>query len=122
MKKLPSVLVVDDEEIIRSLLADAAAARGFAVHTAASGEEALKMIREHPFPVVVLDILLPGITGRKVAEEIARLHPKTRFIILTGGSASAAEFSDIPQVETVLGKPFPIADFLQVLEKLAGAS
>lgn len=120
MKPSWPVLVVDDEEIIRDLLSDAAGSRGFTVRTAVSGEEALACVRERLYPLVILDMNLPGKSGKETAAAIAHLRPETRFVILTGGAASAArEFKDIPRVEGFFCKPFSIFEFLQFLEKLA---
>ena len=120
MKRPFSVLVVDDEEIIRDLLADAAAGRGFAVCAAASGEEALACLREQAYPLVVLDVNLPGKSGKETAAEIARIRPETRFVILTGeGNAAAREFKGLAGVEGFFCKPFSIVEFLEFLEKQA---
>ena len=120
MKRPFPVLVVDDEEIIRDLLADAAAGRGFAVRAAASGEEALACVREKAYPLVVLDVNLPGQSGKETAAKIARLRPETRFVILTGGGSSAAEdFKGLPGVKGFFCKPFSIVEFLEFLEKQA---
>jgi len=121
MKYPRPVLVVDDEEIIRNLMSDALGSRGFAVRTAVSGEEAISCIREKAYSPVVLDINLPGKSGRETAEAIARLRPETRFVILTGGgNASARDFKDIPRVEGFFCKPFSLVDFLRFMENLAG--
>lgn len=120
MKRPFPVLVVDDEEIIRDLLADAASGRGFAVRSAASGEEALACVREKAYPLVVLDVNLPGQSGKETAAKIARLRPETRFVILTGGGSSAAEdFKGLPGVKGFFCKPFSIVEFLEFLEKQA---
>jgi DNA-binding NtrC family response regulator len=120
MKQPFPILVVDDEEIIRDLLAEAASARGFAVRTAVSGEEAIARVQEKPYPLVILDMNLPGKTGKETAAEIAQLRPETRFIILTGGGAAAArEFKDVPQVAGFFCKPFSIIEFLRFLENAA---
>ncbi|MBC7105535.1 MAG: response regulator transcription factor [Firmicutes bacterium] len=66
------ILVVDDEGKIRHLLRMYLEAEGFAVGEAADGHEALAMIREGPWDLVVLDLMLPGVDGWVVCKEIRR--------------------------------------------------
>lgn len=64
------ILVVDDEEDIVELVRFHLAREGFAVETAASGEEALKKVRQGAFALLVLDLMLPGLDGLEVAREL----------------------------------------------------
>jgi len=64
------ILVVDDEEDIVELVRFHLAREGFAVETAASGEEALKKVRQGAFTLLVLDLMLPGLDGLEVARAL----------------------------------------------------
>jgi PAS domain S-box-containing protein len=64
------ILIVDDERQNRQLLEVMLAAEGFAPSTAASGEEALAVIRQHPPDLILLDIMMPGMSGYEVASKI----------------------------------------------------
>ncbi len=64
------ILVVDDEEDIVELVRFHLAREGFAVETAASGEEALKKVRQGAFALLVLDLMLPGLDGLEVARAL----------------------------------------------------
>lgn len=78
------ILLVDDEEKFVETLAERLEARGMAVRTAFSGEEALEKIREKDADVVVLDVLMPGKSGIDTLREIKQIKPLTEVIMLTG--------------------------------------
>ncbi len=78
-----SVLIVDDEAIVRESIRDWLKDAGYQVATAESGEEALKLIEKQDFSVMVLDIRLPGKTGIKVLEEVKSQRPWIKSIIIT---------------------------------------
>ena len=78
------VLLVDDEEEFISTLSERLQLRKVATLVATDGDQALDLVeREHP-PVVVLDIMMPGMGGLDVLEEIKKRYPKTQIILLTG--------------------------------------
>jgi DNA-binding response OmpR family regulator len=65
------ILVVDDDENILSLERTILEQKGFLVTTAGGGEEALKLLREQDFDLVLLDVMMPGLDGWTVARELA---------------------------------------------------
>ncbi len=78
-----SILVVDDEEGVRSFLADALAGAGHAVAQAEDGERALALIASRAFHVVLTDLRMPGMDGMALLRELRREHPETEIIVLT---------------------------------------
>ena len=78
------VLVVDDEEEFVSTLAERLELRGFSVHTAHSGEEALAELEETSADVVVLDVLMPGMDGIDTLREMKNSWPLMEVVMLTG--------------------------------------
>src|SRR5262249_57562287 len=70
-----SILVVDDEEGVRSFLADALAGAGHAVMQAEDGERALALIASRAFHVVLTDLRMPGMDGMALLRELRREHP-----------------------------------------------
>jgi CheY-like chemotaxis protein len=78
------ILVVDDHpSLLRNLVA-LLEDEDFTVVAAASGEEALRLIAEQEFQVIIVDMRLPGISGSEVIEIVAHDHPQLHFIIHTG--------------------------------------
>jgi DNA-binding NtrC family response regulator len=81
------LLVVDDEEKVRIYLARLLAHRGYEVETAADGASALKKITHRDFDVVLLDIIMPGMSGMEVLPQLKRLKPNVQVIMLTGNAS-----------------------------------
>ncbi|MDQ1240535.1 MAG: two-component system, OmpR family, response regulator CpxR [Thermodesulfobacteriota bacterium] len=79
-----TVLLVDDEKEFASTLAERLTLRGLNVYTANSGDDALHMMTNDPADVVVLDLMMPGMSGLKVLERLRTDYPNVRVILLTG--------------------------------------
>lgn len=79
-----SILLVDDEESIRRILARALADDGYEVTTAPDGQAALQLIRHSAPDIVITDIKMPGISGLELLEAIKSERPDTEVIIITG--------------------------------------
>jgi DNA-binding NtrC family response regulator len=78
-----SVLVVDDEPIIRANLAEFLEQEGYSVAAASTGELALDIIARQRFDVMLCDVNLPGIDGIEVLERVTRLSPETFVLLIT---------------------------------------
>jgi len=79
----PHVLVVDDEPALRKVFRTSLAASGFVIKEACSGEEAVEILPQHPFDLVLLDINMPGIGGVEACREIRALAPKIGILMVT---------------------------------------
>lgn len=77
-------LLVDDESDFVETLAERLRLRDVDALVATDGYEALEMLKEHGPPVVLLDVMMPGLGGLQVLREIKRLRPGTQVILLTG--------------------------------------
>jgi len=80
------VLLVDDEKDFVETLAQRLEVRGFDIKIAFSGDEALDLIPEHEFDVIVLDVLMPGRDGIETLWEIKAIKPLIHVIMLTGNA------------------------------------
>jgi len=78
-----SILVVDDEPLIRATLAEYLTGAGFAVTSCASGEEALAEAERRPYDVALCDVQLPGIDGIEVLERLLKISPETFVLLIT---------------------------------------
>lgn len=82
MKK--SILIVEDEKILRISLADALKGEGYTVLAVADAEEALSAIKQGAFSLIITDIRLPGISGLEMLRQSMQLAPSTPVIVMTG--------------------------------------
>jgi DNA-binding NtrC family response regulator len=78
------VLVVDDEKSIRVGLRAFLVAAGYCVDTAADAQEAFGLLEEHHFDVVVVDVVLPGISGLELLQGIGEAAHDAQVIMMTG--------------------------------------
>jgi DNA-binding response OmpR family regulator len=78
------VLIVDDEEELVTTIAERLQIRGIQAEIATDGETALKMIKENPPQVVVLDVMMPGIGGIEILKRMKAQNLQIPVILLTG--------------------------------------
>src|SRR5581483_5425930 len=78
-----SVLIVDDEELIRDTLGEYLTQVGLDVTTCASGEEAVSLAEKRRFDVALCDVQLPGMDGLELLERVQRLSPDTFVLLIT---------------------------------------
>lgn len=78
------ILVVDDSKLSRTFCTDILAADGFDVETASSGMEALNLLKARDFDLVILDLILPDISGQEVLHRSKQIKALTNFIVVTG--------------------------------------
>jgi CheY-like chemotaxis protein len=100
------VLLVEDDDDNRELMAEVLAASGYEVLSAASGADGLKTLSEHSIDVLVTDVGMPGMGGLEVAKAAKAIAPTVPVVVVTGW----AEREDITnargrEVDAVLIKP-----------------
>lgn len=83
MAKDMRILVVDDEDSVRTVMSQVLQDEGFAVTEAANGKQALECMQTGPFSLVITDIVMPEMTGLELLEKIKKHHPETQVIIIT---------------------------------------
>jgi DNA-binding NtrC family response regulator len=83
MAKKGSVLVVDDEEIMREVLETLLSADGYRVDLAKTGEEGLEAYGRRAYDVVLLDVSMPGIGGLRALEEFLKMDPEAVIVMIT---------------------------------------
>jgi DNA-binding response OmpR family regulator len=113
------VLVVDDDDGIRSVLGDALREEGYDVRDARDGDEALAVISRWPPDVIALDLRLPRVRGEVFTREARRrrLAPAAATLVISAEPAA-------PMIASQLGasfmrKPFDLDDFLMAVDELA---
>jgi signal transduction histidine kinase/ActR/RegA family two-component response regulator len=105
------VLVVEDEEQVRSLVVSQLTARGYAVLSAADGREALRVAesRTEPIDVLLADVVMPRMSGPELARLLQRAHPETVVIFMSGYAEEAVLAQGSPGAGgDFIGKPFAV--------------
>ncbi|MBW2240325.1 MAG: response regulator [Deltaproteobacteria bacterium] len=80
----PKILVIDDEKVIREGCHEVLTQEGYKAILAENGELGLKMIEEAHFDVILLDLMMPGLSGFDVLSHVKALHPDTSIVVITG--------------------------------------
>lgn len=118
MQGKPSILVVDDEQIVRDLFVKILRGEEYRVVTAQDGEEAIEKVKKMPFDIVFLDIKMPGMDGVEVLKEIKELSPQTQVFMMTA-------FEVPRKVENALSsgasgslfKPFDVGEVVDIVKR-----
>jgi len=114
----PRLLVVDDEPNIRSALARALDLVGYSPTEAASGQEALALLDEEAYDLMILDLIMPGISGVEVMQHARHKQPDLLIIILTGHANLESAITAVKtQVSDYLQKPSSIRQIVQAVTK-----
>jgi CheY-like chemotaxis protein len=120
-----TVLVVEDEGLMRLAVSKMLRKKGLEVIEAFDGFSALELVRAHKdeIDVMVLDVTLPGMSGREVFEQALRLRPDLKIILISAYSRETvdASFAGL-RVESFLRKPFQVAELLQLLRGVLSTS
>lgn len=112
------ILLVDDEEALRSILSIGLGARGYVCDEAEDGDQALAKLGKGPSDLVIMDINMPGKTGSEVLPEITRNYPETAVIMASGISDPRVIAKCIQDgAQDYISKPFR---FEQVLASVNG--
>lgn len=118
-----TILVVDDEESLRELASAILKPEGFNVVTASDGAECLEKLKALKPDLILLDMMMPGMSGRETCEKI-RANPKTRglkvaFLTVAKFSESGKETLKKMNVSDYITKPFDNSDLIKRIKKIA---
>jgi DNA-binding NtrC family response regulator len=121
--RMASVLIVDDESLIRWSIAETLQAEGFPVLEAGSAREALACIdRRDDIGVVLLDLKLPDSSDLSLLRLLKQRAPAWRIILMTAhGSADLLEEAVAAGAFRAMGKPFDMEDMLGIVREAAAA-
>lgn len=118
-----NILVIDDEELVVESIKRLLKREGYGVTIAASGKEALEIIKDTAFDLIVSDIRMPEINGieivKNIREYLKREGKKPVPEILITGYASDESFKRAQELKVAdyIYKPFDITDFVKVVKK-----
>ena len=118
------LLLVDDDAILRGMLAFLFSSAGYQVHQASNGNEALKIHRRHPVDVMIVELVLPEKDGFELLMEVRAQSFMPKFIAIAGGGKFPMQgcLCAAKQLGAhhVLTKPFPPGQLLATVNQLLG--
>jgi len=116
MAKKGSILVVDDEEVMRDVLGSILTDEGYQVELARSGEEGLDKIQQRPVDLVLLDVSMPGMGGLRTLEEILKLDAEAVVVMITAYATFDTAISAMQRgAFTCISKPFDNSEILKLV-------
>jgi UDP-3-O-[3-hydroxymyristoyl] N-acetylglucosamine deacetylase len=119
MAEKSHILVVDDEEPLRTVLSNELTGAGYDVATAVDGHEAVSAVQNKKVDLVLLDIHMPGLDGFEVLKFIKKGFPAVKVIMLTGfADLKNAIESKKHGAEDFVSKPYDLVDLLTTIERV----
>ena len=122
---MPRILVIDDEQLLRSTVVMILTRAGFTVEEASDGQAGIAMFHKNPPDIVLTDIFMPNRDGIEIITELKHSSPQTKIIAMTGGGhlrmmeiASAAQ---VLGADHVLNKPFDSESLLAAINVVLGS-
>ncbi len=114
-----TILLVDDEPLMRLSMVDALEAVGYDVHAASSGTEGIEVMRQKSFDLVITDLRLPGADGLAVLKATKEKSPHTEVVVITAhGSVETAVGAMKLGAFDYITKPFQMDELLLIVERV----
>ncbi|MDH4157949.1 MAG: response regulator [candidate division Zixibacteria bacterium] len=110
-----SILIVDDEEIIREFLCEVLA-ENFAISVACDGREAIEKLKKRKFDLIITDLKMPRVSGEEVVKYARQSDPDSKVIVISGYSSLYTVSQSVNSGACAfLSKPFSIKELVQTV-------
>ncbi len=113
------ILIIEDDEEMRSLLEDYLEEEGFEINSVGNGSEAFRILVREIFDVVITDIRMPGLTGLEIIPGVRKLQPETSIIVITAiGSEEVHQKAIQRGADSYLEKPLRFQELGRMIHEL----
>ena len=116
---MPTILVIDDEPLMRRMVSRALTGAGHKVIAAEEGQEGLRLFRTHRPAVVITDLLMPGQEGIETILAMRRTGAPVRIIAISGRDAEMLETARLIGADDAIEKPFRAHELIEHVRALA---
>ena len=121
---MASILLVDDDEQLRTMLSVVLRRAGYEVRVAIDGIEASNFYRSHPTDLIITDLIMPEKEGLEMIRELRKDYPQVKIIAMSGGGRTGTmnclEVARAFGAQQVLEKPFPHQEMLEAIRRVLG--
>jgi DNA-binding NtrC family response regulator len=121
-KQMPEILLIEDDISMRTMMIDFFSQKNFTFSAASCGSEALKLIREKRFDLVITDIIMDNQDGLEVIRAIKNSYPEIKVIAISGGGKLSAEIylkiASLLGAVSIFQKPFSMNDLLKEINTI----
>ena len=116
---LTSILIVDDDVAVRTMLSTVLSDEGYMVEAVENGKQAVKTCEKSSFDVALIDIELPDMKGTELLNKLKRIQPKMIRIIITGHPSLESAMKAVNErADGYVLKPFEVTELLQKIRRL----
>jgi FixJ family two-component response regulator len=123
MPAAPAMCVVDDDPAVLKSLGRLLGSEGYEVITFASPAEFIRHVSDHPVPLVVVDFMMPGLSGLQVQETLRILSPDTRLIMISAATDPEIDARFLAGgAVAIFHKPFDEDEFLDAVRRALDAA
>jgi len=113
------ILIVDDDKELRANLSEILKEAGYQTFEAVSGKEAIEKAASEDFDIALLDLMMPGMSGIEALNEIKKINPKIRVIMITAFATVENAVDAIKKgASDYIAKPFKIAELLATVRRM----
>jgi CheY-like chemotaxis protein len=120
MDNSQKILVVDDNNVLLTVVSKMLSLLGYEVSSADSGENGLNVFRKSNFDIVLSDYDMPGMDGVAFACSVKKCSPRTPVVIMTGSGRESVFSRKSTAVDEVISKPFTLAEIDETIQNVAG--
>ena len=114
-----NILVIDDEEVLLNVFERYLTREGMEVATASNGAEALRLCREGSYEFVLLDYVMPGLSGMNLLRQVHKLSPKSRVVVISGRRIPKKDMKELETYTSeILMKPVELKELGKTLNQL----
>lgn len=119
---MAKILVVEDQPEIQIIISEPLKILNHDVTIVPNGKEAMKILQDQRFDLIVTDIIMPGMTGLTLIKEVRKLHPGTKVVGVSGGGRVSSEdylkSAEHIGADITFQKPFDLNEFSAAVTKL----
>lgn len=119
MYKTPSILIIDDEPLMRISMSDALEAEGYYIESAESGGDGLEALKSNLYDIVITDLKLPEVDGLQILKNCKNLLPRAKVLMITAyGSVETAVEAMKQGAYDYIKKPFSMDELILMIKRL----
>lgn len=119
------ILIIEDEEPLRTVLAKSLTYAGHVVIEAENGRQGVELFREAPTDLVITDLIMPVQEGDETILALRKEHPRLPIIAISGGDENSPRFLKIAEKfrpVRILAKPFPLQELRVMIEEVLSSA
>ncbi|MFA5356741.1 MAG: response regulator [Candidatus Omnitrophota bacterium] len=117
-----NILIIDDEEVVRSFLLRIFSLKGVKVKAVEDGAKAIEAVKAEHFDIFFVDVMMPGLNGLETLRELKKISPQSKYVMMTGYAVDDILKEAVREGASIsIKKPFDIQQLTDILENEFGS-